>query len=95
MKTAEQWLADKTWCDKISPNTGNFTVYGIEAIQADALEHAAKCAEYVAEHAAQDDPNTGDTMEGGEDVARGAQIAAMRIRLAAHDAKPIKQIGEP
>lgn len=36
MKTAEQWLADKQWCHRTSPNTGNFTVYGIEAIQADA-----------------------------------------------------------
>jgi hypothetical protein len=36
MKTAEQWLADASWCTRISPNTGNFTAYGIEAIQADA-----------------------------------------------------------
>ena len=41
MKTAEQWLADKDHCERqTSPNTGNFTTYGIEAIQADALEHA-------------------------------------------------------
>jgi hypothetical protein len=37
MKTAEEWLNDKQFCQRTSPNTGNFTVYGIEAIQQDVL----------------------------------------------------------
>jgi hypothetical protein len=36
MRTAEEWLSDPSWCDRVGPNTGNFTNYGIEAIQHDA-----------------------------------------------------------
>ena len=45
MKTAEEWLADKQWCERQTPNTGNFTVYGIEAIQRDAILRAISEAE--------------------------------------------------
>ncbi len=36
MKTAEEWLADN-YSRIHSPNIGRYTIYGIEAIQADAL----------------------------------------------------------
>lgn len=49
MKSAEQWLADKQFCRRETPNIGSFTAYGVEAIQADArAELEARIAELEA-----------------------------------------------
>ena len=34
----KNWLEDKEWCQRVGPNEGNFTAYGIEAIQNDAVK---------------------------------------------------------
>jgi hypothetical protein len=73
MRTAEEWINDKVWCDKHSANIGSFTVYGIEEIQQDAIaSERERCLKLI------------NTSEKLRDVINAEiQVVESKARLAA------------
>ena len=81
MKTAKQWMDenDPAWGD--CSGKPELTEEVIKAIQLDVLQHAEKCAEYILEHALQDDPNTGEPLPDAIAVAHGANLVAAKMQV--------------